>query len=440
MPGVLSESVSLLGIVYFVSAIIMQPTLFLVPTFLMASRFPRRDQFTRRCVVAWLLMVAFNIAITVAIWAGQEGGPLFAARYAVNAAAYVLYLVALVPAVLHCFEMGFWDALFCATAGYTIQNIGSGLGEFLRLLFKATTGSALAQIPTVHLSDLSVIAMITVYYLVFIKHLGNLGGLGRDSRLMLGTAVGVILVVIAFDVVVRGLEREGAELGFLLVLRIIHGAVSFFVLFAEYEMLYNVRLRSEVVAQERLAAEREHQYELSRETISAVNRRVHDIRHKVVRDLAASDAQVSREVLAGIARDIAVYDTQVKTGNDVIDTILTEKSLLCARRGIAFSCIADGTALAHVSAADLYGLFSILIDGAVEAVCDLEDERLRSISLTLRRMGNLALLHVEHYRSGDETGEHAAACEIIERYGGTFAVQQRGSARVIDAMIPIPKK
>lgn len=437
MPGVLSESVSLLGIVYFVSAIIMQPTLFLVPTFLMASRFPRRDQFTRRCVVAWLLMVAFNIAITVAIWAGQEGGPLFAARYAVNAAAYVLYLVALVPAVLHCFEMGFWDALFCATAGYTIQNIGSGLGEFLRLLFKATTGSALAQIPTVHLSDLSVIAMITVYYLVFIKHLGNLGGLGRDSRLMLETAVGVILVVIAFDVVVRGLEREGAELGFLLVLRIIHGAVSFFVLFAEYEMLYNVRLRSEVVAQERLAAEREHQYELSRETISAVNRRVHDIRHKVVRDLAASDAQVSREVLAEVARDIAVYDTQVKTGNDVIDTILTEKSLLCARRGVTLSCIADGTALAGIPAADLYALFGSLLDDAIEQVCDLPNERKRSISLTLRRVGSLALLHVERYGAEANQAALASAREIVERHGGTLTTSHRDVLAAHDVMLPV---
>jgi hypothetical protein len=41
------------------------------------------------------------------------------------------------------------------------------------------------------------------------------------------------------------------------------------------------------------------------------------------------------------------------SGNEALDTILSEKSLSCRRRGIAFSCIADGTALAHVSAADL---------------------------------------------------------------------------------------
>ncbi|MDO5108230.1 MAG: hypothetical protein Q4D39_08130, partial [Coriobacteriaceae bacterium] len=268
--------------------------------------------------------------------------------------------IVLVPAAGSCFEMGFWDALFCATAGYTIQNIGSGLGEFLRILFQASTGSALAELPAVVVSDLSVIAIIVIYHYLFIRHLGELGSLGKDSRLMLGAAVGVILVVIAFDVVIRGLEREGAALGFLLALRVIHGAVSYFVLFAEYEMLYNVR-----------------QYLLSRDTIAAVNRRVHDIRHKVARDLSGQDVAIDKETLKAVVRDISVFDTQVKTGNDALDTILTEKSLTCTRRGVTLSCIADGTALRHMTAADLYGLFSLLLDRAMEEVCDLDDKNLR---------------------------------------------------------------
>lgn len=80
-----------------------------------------------------------------------------------------------------------------------------------------------------------------------------------------------------------------------------------------------------------------------------------------------------------------------------------------------------------------------MLDSAVGAVCDLEDERLRSISLTLRSVGELALLHVEHYSAGAPEAD-AGVREIVERYGGTFDVQQRGNARVIDVMIPIPKK
>ncbi len=420
------------------SVLIMQPLQFLVPTFLMAARFPRKDGFKRRCAIALTCIVAFNVIATVLVWLGLLGslGPWL--RYAANFCVYSLYLVVLVPAVRFCFEMGVWDALFCATAGYTIQNLGSGAAELVRLCVEGPARHAIPQMASALLSDLAVIAVIAVCYLVFIRRMRALGSLGEGSRGMLAAAVGVILVVIAFDVVVRGLGQSGAPWGFLIVLRIVHTAVSFFVLFAEYEMLYSTRLKGEIAAREILAEERERQYELSRETIAAVNRRVHDIRHKVVRELSGEDVRLDRDTLKSIVRDISVFDTSVKTGNEVLDTILTEKSLICARRGVTLSCIADGTALARLSAADLYACFSLLIDSAVEAVCGLEDERMRSISLTLRRVGELALLHVEHYSDGSEMLAKDRLAEIAIRYGGTLTVSDRGQTRAIDAMIPVP--
>ena len=423
-----------LAVVLTLSALFMQPLQFLVPTFLLAGHSPRRDNFGRRAASALLVVATFNLVVSLFVWRGMTETFPPGMRYVVNFVVYSLYLVILVPAVRWCFEMGVWDALFCATAGYTIQNLGSGAGEFVRLTIQALTGSELAQMPATVLSDCSVAVVIAIYYLVFIRHVGQLGHLGRGSRGMLAAAVGVILVVVAFDVVVRGLGREGAQLGFLLALRVIHAAVSFFVLFAEYEMLYNVRLRAEVTAREQLATERERQYELSRETIKAVNRRVHDIRHQVARQL--DEAKVSPEVLAEVARDIAVYDTAVKTGSDVLDTILTEKSLICARHGVTLSCIADGTALAKLPAADLYALFGGLLDGAIEAVCNLPDRRQRSISLTLRQVGSLALVHVEHYAAGEDAGTDAVVREIVERHGGTLTAAQREGIASIDVMIP----
>jgi len=426
-----------LSLVLFLSALLMQPLQFLVPTFLLAGRSPRRDGYGRRVAAALAAVAAFNLAVSLFVWRGMSAAEPSGMRYVVNFTVYSLYLVLLVPAVRWCFDMGIWDALFCATAGYTIQNLGSGTGEFLRLATHALTGAEMGQLAATILSDCSVFAIVFVYYLVFIRHLGSLGQLGRDSRGMLAVLVGVILVVIAFDVVVRGLGREGAGLGFLLVLRVIHAAVSLFVLFAEYEMLYNVKLNAEVAARERLSAERERQYELSRETIAAVNRRVHDIRRKVLGDLAASEAPINREVLAEVARDIEVYDAPVRTGNDVIDTILTEKSLVCRRRGVTLSCIADGTALAQLPTTDLYALFGVLLDGAIDAVCGLDDMRRRSVTLTLRRVGDLALVHLEHYAGDSGAANDATLREIVERHGGTLAAARRGDAAVVDVMLPV---
>ena len=43
--------------------------------------------------------------------------------------------------------------------------------------------------------------------------------------------------------------------------------------------------------------------------------------------------------------DIKKYESQNKTGNKVLDTVLTTKSLYCAKHNITFTCVADGTLL-----------------------------------------------------------------------------------------------
>ena len=49
--------------------------------------------------------------------------------------------------------------------------------------------------------------------------------------------------------------------------------------------------------------------------------------------------------LGDIAREVDVYDSTVRTGNEALDTILTEKSLMCSGEGIVLTVIANGAAL-----------------------------------------------------------------------------------------------
>ena len=423
------------GFAILIYGTVLQLLEFVIPTYLLARKQPRRGGFRVRMAISIVALALFNYSADMLVWVGMSGALPMWGRYSLNFLVYSLYLAALIPFVLMCFDTSVWNALFCATAGYTIQNLGSGIGEFVRILVQAATGVPVSDLATSVISSTTVALIILAAYFAFIRKVDRIGRLGDDSRNMLGMLVLVIMGVIAFDVLVRGLERAGAEPGFLLALRVVHFAVSSFILFAEYEMLYNASLRAEMATQETLAAERERQYQLSRETIAAVNRRVHDIRHKVVADLTESDAQVSREVLSSVVKDISVFDTQVKTGNDVLDTILTEKSLVCARRGVTLSCIADGTAVSGLPTTDLYALFGCLLDTAIDAVSELENSRERSISLTVRRVGSLALIHLERYGAAGAEADTQAAREIVERHGGTLALASGDGSTIIDAML-----
>lgn len=292
---------------------------------------------------------------------------------------------------------------------------------------------------TVVISNVGCALALLICWQPFVIRASRIRRLGSDARGMLGMLALVIVVVIAYDVIIRGLGTHGAAPGFLAVLRVVHAAICAFVLYAEYQMLYNARLQSEIATAKILAAERERQYALSRDTIAAVNRRVHNIRHAVLRELAEGDAQLDRGTLAGIARDIDVFGATVRTGNDALDTILTEYALIAERKGVTLSCIADGTALAWVDAPSLYSLFGNLLDQVLRCEEALPAGR-RTVSLALRTIGTLAVLHIEcptdKLVEQREELELSQAQALVEQLGGTIALSTANSTQRIDIMLP----
>lgn len=57
--------------------------------------------------------------------------------------------------------------------------------------------------------------------------------------------------------------------------------------------------------------------------------------------------------------EIRQYEAQNKTGNKVLDTVLTSKSLYCAKHGITFTCVADGTLLDFMDIMDICSILEM---------------------------------------------------------------------------------
>ena len=129
----------------------------------------------------------------------------------------------------------------------------------------------------------------------------------------------------------------------------------------------------------------------------------------------------------------------VRTGNDALDIILTEKSLVCSKENIQFSCIVDGEKLGFFSDEDVYALFGNIIDNAIEAVRDVEPSK-RTISLRVRMIGDMLVVGASNYyasaikRSGgeivtskDDKNHHGFGLKsiryICERYGGSMDIK-----------------
>lgn len=150
------------------------------------------------------------------------------------------------------------------------------------------------------------------------------------------------------------------------------------------------------------------------------------------------------------------YASIVHTGNEVLDVILTEKTLLCQTKQIQLTAMAQGEGLGFVKAHHLYALLGNAIDNAIEAVEQLPQEQ-RIISLFVRSAGQLVHIHVENPCAGpvnmrgglpltskadrDLHGFGMLSMRTIaEQYGGTLNVQVEDDVFSLDVMLCAPQE
>ena len=412
---------------------------------------PGRRRFAARCAgisaTVAILFVAFLGAATAV------GAVSPALGYLLQFGAFTLILAACVGAVLLLFDASVWVALFCVTAGYTAQNLATGATELVASVARAlgANPSAPAFYLTNDLVCLTLVFLAT--YLLLARRITHEGLVQMENHSMLAMMPVVSLVIIGFDIVIKALTGEGLGLAYVVALRLFHGIACVATLWIEYQLLYRVRVERDQATAARLMAERERQLALSRESIDAINIKCHDLRHQI-RSLADGGAVVDRSALDDLARKVSIYDSAVATGNEALDTILTEKSLVCERRGITLTCIADGAALGFMAPADLYALFGNALDNAIEAVSELGDPARRSISLVVRRAMGGVSIHVENYYAGErrfsadgmpettkaDRSSHGFGTrsmrQIAERYDGSFSAEAAGGVFRLDVILP----
>lgn len=227
-----------------------------------------------------------------------------------------------------------------------------------------------------------------------------------------------------------------------------------FLLWLQLEQRRELRLAASAEAERRLRVQAQEQYRLSRETIAIINRKCHDLKHQVsALRLVTSPAQ-REQSLQELEQAAMIYDASVQTGNRVLDTVLTEKSLLCEHRSISWTCMAQGRLLDFVSPVDLYTLFGNALDNAIEASMALPVEE-RQVSVTVRRQTGGVLIQVENYFAGplqmqnglprttkQDAADHGYGLESIrrlaERYGGSADILARDGIFTLSVYLPLP--
>ncbi len=217
-----------------------------------------------------------------------------------------------------------------------------------------------------------------------------------------------------------------------------------------YEVNYLQRER-DLVAQ--TIKERSAQYEFSQENIEFIRRKCHDLKRQL-RALELADESERKEVLEETRRAAEFYDATVHTGHEVLDTLLTEKNLLCANRGIRLSCAVSAKEMGKIGTVDLYTMLSNALDNAIEAVEQVSEPGMKTIRFSLQTRGNMLDIEVENYYAGtiqmrdgvpqtskEDTANHGIGVKSIRtlarRYGGDIAISAEDQIFLLQIAIPL---
>ncbi len=142
------------------------------------------------------------------------------------------------------------------------------------------------------------------------------------------------------------------------------------------------------------------QYKLAVDNSEALRKEMHDMKHYVMALKNEDDPARRAEVLEDMEQAIAIQESFMNTGNRVMDVILTTKSLQCQKKGINLNAMVDGDLLADIHVKDICSLFGNMLDNAIEATQQVEDEEKRLISFSVRARNQFIIVECENYSDG----------------------------------------
>lgn len=266
-----------------------------------------------------------------------------------------------------------------------------------------------------------------------------------DAAVLQAICVGV---VVADSVLINAARPfEGESIALATIFRI---AVLLCFLFALGLLLGLIkwnRLGEELTVTEQLLLREKRYYQQSKANIEAINRMTHDLKHR----LSDIGNKLNEEEMESLRQAMKLYDSNIRTGYEVLDTILYEKQLYCSQNGVRLTCMADGSLVSHLSPSHLYSLFDNAIDNAIEAVRDLPDPESRLCCVSIGKANAGAEIAVYNYydvskdeamTSKSDKNRHgyglASMRAVAEQYGGTMSVSRQDGIFTVTVFLPLP--
>lgn len=294
----------------------------------------------------------------------------------------------LIGSLMACFKVNIQAAMFLGTAGYAMQH-------FTYKLIQIVIGSIEKGVPSFVDNNYGiygiyasfVIISLPIFYNMFGKKIHNNETLIiKDSRLLIISIILIICTVI-LNLIYESFVKV-SNLTLFIVGCLFDMVCCFLTLFIEFEMLKSKEISEAYIQMKTIWESEKKQLEISKENMDYMKILAHDLKH----ELNESTLLISKDKVDELNHRIAAFGNSIKTGNDILDLVIAERTLIVQKENINLSIIADGSVLSNMKQSDCYSLFMNIMDNAIDAVKELPKDQ-REISLAVRESMGMILIH-----------------------------------------------
>lgn len=214
-------------------------------------------------------------------------------------------------------------------------------------------------------------------------------------------------------------------------------------LYLQTELFKKSAMKKEMDALNLVFERQRQQYLVARENVSIINRHCHELKMQIacLRRMSP-DAALERQ-LNEAEQAARQYDAARDTGNEVLNVILTEKTLFCEEHQIRLNAVADGSCLVGFDAGDLYALFSTALEGAIKSTLRLYPPQCRVIDLTVCVRQSFIIINIiaPEYPHPEEIDrllqyEQKVLKNVVKKYHGTLTEDVQNGFCALRILLP----
>ena len=226
-------------------------------------------------------------------------------------------------------------------------------------------------------------------------------------------------------------------------------------LYFYHELLQQIAARVEEQTLRNMLEMQYSNYQAAEKSMDLVNQKYHDLKHQIAMLKTSIGKETGTEYLDQMLAEIKQYEAQYKTGNKVLDTMLSTEGMKCQAKEIELTCVADGEALSFLKPMDISALFGNALDNAIEAAEQIPEKEERLIYCSVRSNQGFLMINVENRYAGRVQFRHhlplttkedknlhgygvKSMKQIAEKYGGSIRSAAEDGWFKLQILIPMP--